>query len=49
MSLLIHLLFYDDLARLAYALGPIAPSGVGDGNGDSDTRLLVDKEDKGVF
>jgi hypothetical protein len=49
MSLVHYLLFYGDLARLAYVHGPIAPSGVGDGDGDSDTGVLVDKEDKTVF
>jgi hypothetical protein len=46
MSLLNHLLYYGDLARLAYAHGPIVSPRVGDGDGD--TRLLVDKEDMRV-
>jgi hypothetical protein len=46
MSLLNHLLYYGDLARLAYAHGPITPPRAGDGDGD--TRLLVDKKDERV-
>jgi hypothetical protein len=44
MSFLNHLLYYGDLARLAFAHRPITPPRVSDGDGD--TRLLVDKKDK---
>jgi hypothetical protein len=47
MYLLNHMLSYGDQVRVAYALEPISPPGVGCGNGD--TKRLVDKKDTRVF